>query len=93
MIYLFFLALNLIVFAIFGYDKFLAKNHKRRISENTLLSITFFGGTIGALLGMIIFRHKISKKSFLLKFGLIVIFQVLLIIFFEKYLYQNSLVN
>ena len=80
---LFLIILNLITFVIFGYDKFSAKNHKRRISENMLLSFTFFGGTIGALLGMLILRHKISKRSFLLKFGFVVLIQMVLIIFLK----------
>ncbi|KFF01520.1 DUF1294 domain-containing protein [Chryseobacterium luteum] len=75
---------NLITFLVFALDKWKAVKHQRRISENTLLLLTFFGGTIGAVLGMLIFRHKISKKSFLLKFGLVVLFQVILIIFFIK---------
>lgn len=79
------LIVNIISFGIFGYDKFLAKRHRRRISENMLLTSTFFAGTVGAALGMLVFRHKISKKSFLLKFGLIVVIQAILIYFFEKY--------
>jgi uncharacterized membrane protein YsdA (DUF1294 family) len=77
--------LNLITFIIFGADKRKSIKHQRRISENTLLGISFVGGTIGAILGMLIFRHKISKRSFLLKFGLIVVIQVVLIYFFQKY--------
>lgn len=79
------LIINIIGFTVFGIDKRKAIKHKRRISESSLLILTFLGGTIGALLGMLIFRHKISKKSFLLKFGLIVLVQVLIIYFFQKY--------
>ncbi|KQT31540.1 hypothetical protein ASG22_18520 [Chryseobacterium sp. Leaf405] len=78
--------LNILSFGIFGYDKFLAKKHRRRISENMLLICTFFAGTIGAFVGMIIFRHKISKKSFLLKFGLVVSIQVILMYFLKNIL-------
>jgi len=84
MIYIF-ITINLLSFIIFGLDKKKAVKHQRRISENALLFITFFGGTIGAVLGMLIFRHKISKKSFLLKFGLVVVIQIILIYFLEKY--------
>lgn len=76
--------LNLIAFAIFGYDKLLAKNNQRRISENILLSLSFLGGTVGAILGMLIFRHKISKKSFLLKFVLIIFLQIIIIYFLKQ---------
>ncbi|WP_306619885.1 DUF1294 domain-containing protein [Chryseobacterium ginsenosidimutans] len=80
--------INLITFIIFGLDKRKSMKHQRRISENTLLGVSFLGGTIGALLGMLLFRHKISKRSFLLKFGLIVLIQVGLLYFFQKYFYN-----
>ncbi|MEI7486342.1 MAG: DUF1294 domain-containing protein [Chryseobacterium sp.] len=84
MFYLLLIA-NLITFSVFALDKWKAAKHQRRISENTLLFITFLCGTIGSLLGMLIFRHKISKKSFLLKFGFVVLIQIILIYFLEKY--------
>lgn len=61
-----------------AYDKHLAKVQKQRISERTLLSFVFLGGTIGSGLAMVAFRHKTAKKSYLLKFWLIVIVQVLI---------------
>lgn len=71
--------INVVCFAIFGLDKRKAVKHQQRISEKTLLILTFFGGTIGAVMGMLIFRHKISKKSFLLKWGLVVLIQIVII--------------
>ncbi len=61
-----------------GYDKYLARKKKRRISENTLLFWTFLGGSLGAGIGMWIFKHKTSKRSFLWKFYGILIIQLLL---------------
>ncbi|MFP3591080.1 DUF1294 domain-containing protein [Chryseobacterium sp. SIMBA_038] len=92
MFYLLLIA-NLVTFLVFALDKRKAVKHQRRISENTLLFITFLGGTIGSVLGMLIFRHKISKKSFLLKFGLVVLIQIVIIYFLVKYLYNQSLIN
>ena len=77
-----FLALNLFAFSIIGYDKNLAKKKQRRISEKTLLTFVFFGGTIGSGLAMLIFKHKTAKKNYLLKFWLIVILQILVIWFY-----------
>ena len=71
--------INIVCFAIFGLDKRKAVKHQQRISEKTLLIFTFFGGTIGAVSGMLVFRHKISKKSFLLKWGLVVLIQSVII--------------
>ncbi|MFN1216028.1 DUF1294 domain-containing protein [Chryseobacterium kwangjuense] len=85
MIYIFFL-LNLLILIIFGWDKRLAVKHKKRIPENTLLGLAFIGGTAGAVLGMLIFRHKISKRSFLLKLGMIIIIQFFLFILYKDYL-------
>ncbi|MFY1045662.1 DUF1294 domain-containing protein [Chryseobacterium sp. GP-SGM7] len=73
------LIINIITFAVYSLDKWKAAYHKRRISEFSLLVFTFFGGTIGAVLGMMIFRHKISKKSFLRKFGLVIFIQLIII--------------
>jgi uncharacterized membrane protein YsdA (DUF1294 family) len=81
MVYLI-LIVNFLGFIIFGLDKRQSIKHQRRISENSLLLVSFLGGSAGAILGMLIFRHKISKTSFLLKFGLIVLIQIALIYFF-----------
>ncbi|NML57503.1 DUF1294 domain-containing protein [Chryseobacterium cheonjiense] len=78
--------ISIITFIIFGIDKRKAVKHQRRIPENTLLILAFFGGTIGALLGMLVFRHKISKRSFLLKFSGIVVIQVMLVYLYKKIL-------
>lgn len=77
-LFCFFFVINLIAFTSIGYDKYLAKNHKKRISERTLLSFVFLGGTIGSGLAMIIFRHKTSKNSYLLKFWMLVTVQFLI---------------
>lgn len=80
---LLFLLVNVIAFTIIGYDKRLAVKNKRRISEKALLFWVAIGGTIASLLGMLLFRHKISKGSYLLKFSLIVILQVVFIVSFN----------
>ena len=80
-IFYYLLILNLIAFLLIGLDKQLALQQKRRISEKTLLTFVFFGGTIGSGLGMVIFRHKTAKRSYLWKFWGIVVVQLLLIFF------------
>jgi uncharacterized membrane protein YsdA (DUF1294 family) len=74
-----FIILNIIAFIVIGYDKYLAKVQKRRISEKMLLSFVAFGGTIGAGIAMLFFRHKTAKKSYLLKFWVIVGIQVIIL--------------
>lgn len=69
----FLLIINVITFGVFGFDKQKARKQQRRISENTLLGLSLIGGIIGAGTGMVVFNHKVSKKSFLVKFFLVVL--------------------
>ena len=85
-LFCFFFVINLIAFLSIVYDKFLAKNQKRRIPERTLLSFVFLGGTIGSGIAMLLFRHKTAKKSYLWKFWLLATLQIgllFLVYFFE----------
>jgi uncharacterized membrane protein YsdA (DUF1294 family) len=75
-----FLLLNSIAFIITVYDKHLAVKNKRRISEKTLLTLVAVGGTFGSLVAMLLVNHKISKKSYLLKFFGIVVLQVVFVL-------------
>jgi uncharacterized membrane protein YsdA (DUF1294 family) len=76
---LFFLIVNSVTFVFAGYDKYLATKNKRRIPEKTLFLLAAIGGSIGLLLAMLLFRHKTSKSSFIIKFLLIIFIQLLLV--------------
>lgn len=82
MIYYFFLFINALTFIFFGYDKYLAKNNKWRISENSLFMLSFMGGSIGAVFGMLFFRHKISKPVFYVSILIIIAIQFVLVYYF-----------
>ena len=56
--------INIVAFVVYGIDKYKAKHQKWRIPEATLLSLAILGGAIGALLGMLIFRHKTKLLRF-----------------------------
>lgn len=56
--------LNFINFLLFGYDKFQVRRGGWRIPEKSLLGLTLFGGGIGGLAGMLLFRHKTRKNIF-----------------------------
>ena len=75
------IVINIITFLVFGYDKWQAKNNKKRVSEFHLLLLTAIGGTIGGLLGMHFFKHKTNKFSFILSFYTIMILQIVLLYF------------
>jgi uncharacterized membrane protein YsdA (DUF1294 family) len=79
-LYYYFLAVAVVSFVLVGYDKYLARNKKRRIAENRLLLWALFGGSIGTGFGMWVFKHKTSKRSFLWKFWSIVLFQLLVVL-------------
>jgi len=75
-----FLVINFIVFSLAGYDKYLAVKHKRRIPENTLFLLAALGGSLGLLLAMLLFKHKTSKTSFILKFSGIFLIQIVVLV-------------
>lgn len=78
------LLINICAFLLFGRDKKIAKNHQWRTSEINLLLVAFLGGSVGSFLGMLVFRHKISKITFIIKFGIVVLLQIALIAALSK---------
>lgn len=76
-------AINLMTFFAFRHDKQRAINGGRRVSERDLLTLTAIGGTIGAWLGMRIFRHKTQKPKFSMGIFLIAAAQCALIMLFD----------
>ena len=57
-------AINFTTCVVYGLDKGRAKSGKWRIPERTLLLLALAGGSLGALAGMIMFRHKTRKPKF-----------------------------
>lgn len=55
---------NVVAFAVYGLDKWKAKNAKWRTPEATLILFAAIGGALGAYAGMKIFRHKTQHKKF-----------------------------
>lgn len=72
------LAVNTLAFALFFIDKMLAQSSGilRRVPEKTLLLTALFGGSIGAIIGVYLLRHKTKKESFLLTLALILLFHI-----------------
>lgn len=66
MIKSYFIVINVFALIMYGIDKLAAKLGVRRIPEIVLLNISLLGGMFGAILGMVIFRHKIRKRVFVL---------------------------
>lgn len=76
---IYFLIVNGFTFLITGYDKYLAIKNKRRIPEKMLFAFALFGGSAGLLLAMLIFKHKTSKSSFIVKFSAIFLIQIMVV--------------
>lgn len=66
------LLINIVSFALYGSDKVRAHRHEERIPERVLLGIALLGGSLGAGLGMWIFRHKTRHIRFVLLVPLLV---------------------
>ena len=58
--------MSIVAFIFYGADKNKAQKGKWRISEKTLLLCAFFMGSLGAFLGMRVFRHKTQHKQFVI---------------------------
>ena len=76
-VFLFYLvAVNIAAFALMGIDKKRAINHAWRIPEKTLFLSAILGGSIGAIAGMQVFRHKTKHGKFIFGFPLIALLQL-----------------
>lgn len=57
-------AVDLVAFILFGIDKRRARKHQWRIPERRLFALALAGGSLGALAGMYVFRHKTRHRLF-----------------------------
>lgn len=69
-------AVNLLSFVLMGDDKRRAKRGERRIAEKTLFLSASAGGSIGAIVGMVLFRHKTRHLRFVLGLPVILLIQL-----------------
>lgn len=82
--------INVITFFVFGADKLQARRKEkkesvRRVPEKTLFLLSALGGSVGALLGMRVFRHKTLHRAF--RFGVPLILALQIILPFGLWLY------
>lgn len=79
-LWIYLLTLTLITFAFYGYDKYQSTHQGNRIPEVVLHLLALAGGTIGAVVGQLFFRHKTKKFKFRVILGMIILIQVGLIL-------------
>lgn len=77
---IYFVTINVATFLVYGVDKWKAKRSKWRITEAALLLLAVLGGSIGAWLGMKVWRHKTMHKKFKYGIPLIIIVQVAVVL-------------
>jgi uncharacterized membrane protein YsdA (DUF1294 family) len=76
-----YVAIVSLILCIYMYiDKERAKKKEWRISERTLFMLAVFGGAIGGVLGMYLFRHKTQNNKFAFGFPLLAAIQIFLIV-------------
>ena len=64
--------ITMVTFFAYGIDKWKAQHNRWRIPESVLLGLAAVGGSVGAWLGMQVWRHKTQHKKF--KYGVPAIF-------------------
>lgn len=75
------LVINAAAFILYGTDKNKAIKGKWRVPETTLIGFAALGGSLGALLGMLIWHHKTKKWKFRILVPLCLIVWVAIILF------------
>lgn len=77
-----FVIINITTVILFYIDKQRAIKHQSRISEKTLLLVSFLGGGIGAWIGMTRFRHKTQNFKFKVGVPIGALLSLFILIFF-----------
>ncbi len=80
-IMLYLVVINLVTFAVYAIDKIAAIKGRRRIRIVTLLGLAVAGGSIGAILGVYVLRHKTRKDYFTVGIPLIMVMQVVVLFY------------
>ena len=81
LIILYLLIINALSFLLMLADKRKARKNLWRIPERTLFTAALFGGSIGSILGMYLFRHKTKHWYFVIGMPAILLGQLALLWF------------
>lgn len=72
-------AINVLALLVYGWDKLCAKRRgARRVPEKALFLLALLGGSVGAIAGMYLFRHKTRHWYFRYGLPLILLAQLAL---------------
>ena len=73
------LLINAVGFLLMLVDKYKAKRNLWRIPEATIMGVAAIGGSIGAIAGMNLFRHKTKHAKFYIGLPVILALQIILV--------------
>lgn len=79
------IAVNALAFFLMGADKSRARRGAWRIPEKVLFLAAVIGGSAGAILGMLAFRHKTRHPRFVWGLPAILLLQLAAALFLWKY--------
>lgn len=82
---IYFVIVNFLGIASMASDKIRAMEHRYRIPESVLLLFAIIGGSIGSILGMVLFHHKTRKPKFRFGLPLILLVQIGLIVLLRSF--------
>ena len=72
------IGINILLFLAMGIDKYNSIHNLWRIPEKSIFLLAFLGGSIGGILGMILFHHKTKKWYFKLLFTIVLLINIYL---------------
>jgi len=78
---------NVATLLFYGYDKQQAIAGKLRVPEVVLHAAALLGGSIGALAGQVLFRHKTQKRRFRMIFAAIVLVQIIAVYVYWRFVH------
>ncbi len=79
--FLFLITVNVLTFLLYGWDKFCAARQMWRVPEKFLLLAAVIGGSVGALAGMMILRHKTQHLKFSYGLPIILVLQIVALVY------------
>lgn len=79
----FLLLTNGLIFLFMWKDKSAARNNGWRIPEGVLLFLTLLGGTPAMLLARKLFRHKTTKRKFVIRLYVVIAIQIAALAYFK----------
>jgi len=86
MITIYLVLVNAVGFVLMLSDKYRAKRDAWRIPEAALMGVALAGGSIGAIAGMYLVRHKTRHRKFTVGLPAILVLQTSVILFLVSWL-------